>query len=198
MGIIKGKDEQIRELKEGPLAIKFSETKQNLQRLKEVHTKMILYQKQKKTVTVAEYKRLNAKLLEKDCTIRGLEHDKRLLSEKLEETERQLKDGAGVLKANRKTYAMNTHLRFFDHIVNQVPTLNIPILMCQNEIREERDGSDVPHRTTVKLMARDLGAIAELQTAETILHNKNVTLGFHATTQEGIHVNSIHFTMKRD
>ena len=47
-------------------------------------------------------------------------------------------------------------------------------------------------------MARELGAIAELQTADSILHNRNVTLGFDATTQEGIHVNSIHFTTKTD
>ena len=93
---------------------------------------MILYQKQKKTVAVAEYKRLKDKLLEKDSTIRGLEHDKLLLSEKLEEIERQLKDSTGVLEANRNTYAMNTRLRVFDHIVNHVPTLNIPILMHQN------------------------------------------------------------------
>ena len=47
-------------------------------------------------------------------------------------------------------------------------------------------------------MARELGSIAELQTADSILHNRNVTLGFDATTQEGIHVNSIHFTTKTD
>ncbi|KAG1662454.1 Protein ARV1 [Nymphon striatum] len=43
-------------------------------------------------------------------------------------------------------------------------------------------------------MARELGAISELQAAETIIDNKNSTLGFDATTQEGTHVNSIHIT----
>ena len=52
--------------------------------------------------------------------------------------------------------------------------------------------------TAVELMARGLGAIAEMQTATTILRNDNVTIGFDATTQEGVHVNSIHFTTQQD
>ena len=43
-------------------------------------------------------------------------------------------------------------------------------------------------------MARELGAISELQTAEAVLANKNCTLGFDATTQEGVHINSVHVT----
>lgn len=45
-------------------------------------------------------------------------------------------------------------------------------------------------------MARELGAISELHVAETILSSENVTLGFDATTEEGLHINSIHFTTK--
>ncbi|KAK6186856.1 hypothetical protein SNE40_006122 [Patella caerulea] len=47
-------------------------------------------------------------------------------------------------------------------------------------------------------MARELGVIAELQAAETLHDNKNVTIGFDATTQEGTHVNSIHFTTEKE
>ena len=43
-------------------------------------------------------------------------------------------------------------------------------------------------------MARELGVISELQAAEAILANENCTPGFDATTQEGVHINSIHFT----
>ena len=46
MRILKSNDEQIRELKERPLGHTFSEAKQNFRRLKEAHTKMIMYQKQ--------------------------------------------------------------------------------------------------------------------------------------------------------
>ena len=43
-------------------------------------------------------------------------------------------------------------------------------------------------------MTRELGSISDLQAAEAIMVNKNTTLGFDATTQEGQHVNSIHVT----
>ena len=56
--------------------------------------------------------------------------------------------------------------------------------------------TDVPHRSTVEIMAQKLGVVAELQTAEVILVNNNCTLGFDATTQEGVHLNSIHVTTK--
>ena len=47
-------------------------------------------------------------------------------------------------------------------------------------------------------MVRELGAISDLQTAEAILGNQDCTLGFDATTQEGIHLNSIHITTQGD
>ena len=43
-------------------------------------------------------------------------------------------------------------------------------------------------------MTRELGSISDLQAAEAIMVNKNTTLGFDSTMQEGQHVNSIHVT----
>ncbi|QQP58183.1 Uncharacterized protein FKW44_003417, partial [Caligus rogercresseyi] len=43
-------------------------------------------------------------------------------------------------------------------------------------------------------MVRELGILADLQTAEFIMENNKVTVGFDTTTQEHIHINSIHFT----
>ena len=51
---------------------------------------------------------------------------------------------------------------------------------------------DVPK--DVEAMTQELGAISELQTAKYILMSEVCTLGFDATTQEGIHINSIHVT----
>ena len=56
---------------------------------------------------------------------------------------------------------------------------------------------EVPHRTTVELMARELGAIAELQTAETALETSNTTFGFDAITQ-GVHINGCMSLCNRD
>lgn len=40
-------------------------------------------------------------------------------------------------------------------------------------------------------MARELGVVSDLQ-AELLLANENLTLGFDATTQEGVHFISVH------
>jgi hypothetical protein len=56
--------------------------------------------------------------------------------------------------------------------------------------------NNIPHRSTVEQMAREFGSISDLQAAEWAMHNNNLTLGFDATTQEGVHVNSINLTSK--
>ncbi len=55
---------------------------------------------------------------------------------------------------------------------------------------------EVPHRTTVEQMARELGVLAQLQTAEAMLSKENNTLAFDATTQKGIHVNAVLVTSR--
>ena len=89
-------------------------------------------------------------------------------------------------------------IQVFDLIVNQDPTKNIPIVMRQIALRNNITLKEIPHRSTVEAMVHELGAISELQTAEVLISNENSTLGFDATTQEGVHVNSIHFTTLSD
>ena len=67
----------------------------------------------------------------------------------------------------------------------------IPTLIQQSLIRTEQKPDNIPQRSAVELMATELGAISELQTAETIIENDNVTVGFDATTQEGVHINEL-------
>lgn len=56
--------------------------------------------------------------------------------------------------------------------------------------------NEIPSRTTVEMMTQELGVIADLETAEVTMASSNLTLGFDATTQEGIHINGIHLTTK--
>lgn len=86
----------------------------------------------------------------------------------------------------------------FDAIENQVPMNNIPKLIEKFSIRNGVTLPDIPHRSTVENMVRELGTIAELQTAEAILDNADCTIGFDATTQEGTHINSVHVTTIKD
>ena len=89
-------------------------------------------------------------------------------------------------------YYVPDSLRYL--IINQVPTKNIPIVISKVAANLGTPAESVPNRSTVEVMARELGVISEIQTAEAILMNKHVTLGFNATTQEGVHINSIHVT----
>ena len=43
--------------------------------------------------------------------------------------------------------------------------------------------------TTAEMMARELGVVMDLQAAELLMTNTNLTLGFDSTTQEGVHIN---------
>jgi hypothetical protein len=67
-------------------------------------------------------------------------------------------------------------------------------LLNQAYIRTGKKVDSIPQRTSVEYMARQLGVIAELQTAEALMSDENFTLGFDATTQEGVHMNAIYFT----
>ena len=55
----------------------------------------------------------------------------------------------------------------------------------------------VPARHTVDNIIRELRAVAELQTAEMLMTTEKVTMGFDATVQEHIHLNSIYFKIKQ-
>ena len=49
----------------------------------------------------------------------------------------------------------------------------------------------LPSRTTIERMQIELGVISDLRAAEFLYNTDNVTIGFDATTQDGIHVNAI-------
>ena len=146
------------------------------------------------TVPFSAFIKLQEKSRDKDAMSSDLEHRVLPLEEQVEELSAP---GTSMgLKENLKTYSGNTRMIVFDHIVNKVPTANIPVLLRQNLRRSSAvmDETDVPQRCTVELMARELGAISELQVAVVLIANKHVTVEFDATTQEGTHVNEIHFT----
>ena len=51
---------------------------------------------------------------------------------------------------------------------------------------------------TLEAKTQELGSISDLQAAEEIMANKNTTLRFDATTEEGRHVNSIQVTTENN
>ncbi|KAK2150577.1 hypothetical protein LSH36_399g02023 [Paralvinella palmiformis] len=83
----------------------------------------------------------------------------------------------GITVKKRQTHLSCTRTR-----KRQMPELSCTVPMHKR---------DIPCRTCVEAMARELGVMAELQIAETLIENEKSTLGFDATTKEGQHVNSI-------
>ena len=99
----------------------------------------------------------------------------------LEETVEELQcRSPGPLQKEGKTFPPATQKFVYDAIMNHVPTRSVPTLL-----------SKFAHRTTVEMMARELGVVVDL-----LMTNVNVTLGFDSTTQEGVHINSVHITTK--
>ena len=68
----------------------------------------------------------------------------------------------------KKTYLEETleELMMYDTIFGQVPTQNVQNLIENVAKRAGENFKDIPHRTTVEQMTRELGIIADLQTSE--------------------------------
>ncbi|XP_047131801.2 uncharacterized protein LOC124810793 [Hydra vulgaris] len=52
--------------------------------------------------------------------------------------------------------------------------------------------TDIPTPSTISQIGCELGILATLQVAETILHSEDFTLAFDATSLNGVHFNEIH------
>ena len=91
-------------------------------------------------------------------------------------------------------YSADIRALIYDMLVCQVPTHSVASLLQQIGKHTGYRFNHIPHRTTVEQMVHELGVISDLQAAEIAFSTKNLTLGFDATTQEGVHVNSVHFT----
>ncbi|XP_013393414.1 uncharacterized protein LOC106161101 [Lingula anatina] len=200
--IIKKKDATIRDLKRklhsDEMYIKFAKTKAELHKTQNTHYNLLKYREKKKrvpTVPLYKYKKLLSKLKEKEETIKNLEHENLLLQETVDELQA---NPTISNKQDLKTYSSSAGRKVFVCIVNKVPTASIPVIMEELGTQPGQKPEPAPKRSAVELMARELGAIAELQASEMVLREENVTLGFDATTQEGTHVNSIHFTTKKE
>jgi hypothetical protein len=95
------------------------------------------------------------------------------------------------MKKGSKTYSTPARLLVYDLINLNVSTENIPSALASFALRTGHKIIDIPSRSTVEQMARELGVISAIQASECALNSSNITLGFDATTQEGVHVNSI-------
>ena len=196
------KDQQIRLLKNqvSDLKLKLKNSMRNeileskYKKLQHAHSKM-LWRKKMEGVLVAKdlYMKLKADFTTSTQKIRELENEVCQLQERLEIENNAAPKGMEVKKDN-KTFSTNMRMLVYDSIIKRVPTKNIPNLIQSHATIHGHVPSSLPSRSTVEQMARELNCIADLKSANFILKNRNITLGFDSTTQGGVHINSVHVT----
>ena len=130
--------------------------------------------------------------MERDKIIVQLQDDKLTLQDRVEE----LESGVELTNLDGKTYSPEMRMKVYDAIVAGVPTKTIPSLIVKFAHRSGTTLTDVPHRSTVEAMVRELGVISHLQSADALLENRDCTIACDAKTQEGTHLNSVHITTK--
>ena len=93
-----------------------------------------------------------------------------------------------------RRYSPEMRMFVYDAIVNHVPTKSVPMLIQKFAEQSDVILDKVPHRNTVEMMNRELGFISDFKATAILLDSRNPTIGFDATTQVGVHVNSVHVT----
>nr|XP_047140973.1 uncharacterized protein LOC124816023 [Hydra vulgaris] len=132
---------------------------------------------------------LRQQLADKNVEINVLQNDMLILQEKIEQMQQKVQS-----TRCKKVYSSDIRALIYDMLACQVPTHSVPQLLHKVGEHFGYRFSNIPHRKTVEQMMRELGIISELQAAEIAFSTKNLTLGFDATTQEGVHVNVVHLT----
>ena len=199
----KRKESQIQKRKaeqDGEKELELRRTKLALQKSRKNLRNLKMYHAHKDSNQLAreeEIIKLQEKLRSMSIAFRELENINLTLEERIASiTHGESTTAATSFSKKGKRYSDDMRMFVYDAIVNQVPTRNIPILLTKFAQRAAIEVDSVPHRNTVEMMARELGAISDIQVAEVLMHQDNLTLGFDATTQEGVHLNSIHATTK--
>lgn len=131
------------------------------------------------------------KLAEKDGRIKELEDENCTLKESVSN-----EPSTSVFQTEGRDYPTTVRMFCYDCLVNNVPTNSVPTLLKQFGKRAGVAIDPVPVRNTVENMCRELGVISDVMSAEVLLAEDNLTIAFDATTQEGLHVNSVHITTK--
>ena len=98
-------------------------------------------------------------------------------------------------KKTGKMHKFHMRLMVYDCLVENVPTDHIRPLLHSMALNfgVPLGLSDIPSWSSVENMMIELGIVSDLQAVE-VIYKEACTVGFDASTQEGVHVNSIHAT----
>ena len=169
---------------------------EKFRRLKNAHQHSLSYHQKRKRTYITPSCNHAETIKAKDEEILQLQHEKLILQEEIEMLKQELETAKQPisLKQDGKTYSAATRMMTYDFINANAPMSAIPKLLVQAGIRAGGAVECGPKRTCVEGMVRELGALAEFQASEALYNTPDATLGFDATTQEGIHVNALYIT----
>ncbi|XP_065659609.1 uncharacterized protein LOC136083782 [Hydra vulgaris] len=157
---------------------------------------------------VKENKSCKKKILTLEFTILDLEKKLRAQDLALKESDitidqlncdiNQIEKGS-IFTKEKKSFNASLRLVVYHCLESNVPVDAIPkvIMSCASLGNVNLKPQDLPNLSTIAQMSREMGVIALLQVAETIINADVVTLAFDATTIKGIHINQIHFATKQ-
>ena len=153
---VKKKNQQIRRLKAE--RTETAETSELRQRLKNCTRQCQRLQSKSANAAHTDNVKLTemmTRLRSRDSYIRQLENDKLLLQERVDATDVHRK----MMKPG-KAFDSDMRRIVYDGIVNQVPTRNIPVIISRFATHFSIQVDSIPHRSTVEMMAREIGVIA--------------------------------------
>ena len=100
---------------------------------------------------------------------------------------------AAAFKRDGLVHTPQMRMMVFNQLNGHTSTTKMKdVLRCNAQLMGmDLNDNQLPSRTTVERMQIELGVISDLRAAEFLYNTDNVTIGFDATTQDGIHVNAI-------
>ena len=102
-------------------------------------------------------------------------------------------------KKDNKTFSVQFRKAGYRCLINQVPVEATGILI--KDIVNDLTGQNLdfcPDPTTISQFAYELGVLNDLQVAEALLKNENVTIAWDATSLDASHINEVHILLPGD
>ena len=97
--------------------------------------------------------------------------------------------------SNSKSYSCDLRMLVYILLNGQTPIVSVPnTILNISKLVDIFNIDNCPCVSTVNNMSRELYILSNYFASQFIFDNHNITLGFDATTQEGVHVNCIYVT----
>ena len=166
-------------------------SKETLKKVMHQKSSNASYWRNKKSTTILKLKD-KIKKLQELCR----ESEQRTIE--LEASQMEQQDASSPIietRKDKKTYDDNIRKCIYYCLQSQVPTDQVSNVITY--IVKEMTGMELsftPSKSCVSRIAREMGIIADMQGADTLLTSNNSTLSWYGTSLKGLHLNEVHVT----